>query len=267
MGFVEKIKKEMTLYKEKTLKIQEWGKWRNEEFSHILPKDLSNLNLIEVYREECEKYLEINKIKFHQNFNHLNSSQALCFNLFFPFVIKDIPISVLFKTLNIKLDDKEAFFEFEKIADKKEGTNFDFYIKTEKRNIYFEVKYTENSFGKARNDENHIKKFNDIYKRKLNGIVKEEYINQKEMFENYQLFRNISYLTENDIVIFVFPKNNIKVKKELKEFRNKLENKEFINKNIVEIEIENIIKGIKEETQKSNNIEIWIKQFTEKYIL
>ena len=87
------------------------------------------------------------------------------------------------------------------------------------------------------------------------------------MFENYQLFRNISYLTENDIVIFVFPKNNIKVKKELKEFRNKLENKEFINKNIVEIEIENIIKGIKEETQKSNNIEIWIKQFTEKYIL
>ena len=44
-----------------------------------------------------------------------------------------------------------------------EGTNFDFHISDGDKEYFFEIKFTENGFGKASNDDRHSQKIKDIY--------------------------------------------------------------------------------------------------------
>ena len=83
-----------------------------------------------------------------------------------------------------------------------ENTNFDFFIKSRNSKYYFELKYTENRFGSAKDDQRHNQKYQTIYKSRLEKIVK---IDKKEFFKRYQLWRNLIY-TKNGIVVFVLPK-------------------------------------------------------------
>ena len=62
------------------------GNWRGKFYPHILPKEKKDLNIIEGIRNDFWPYLNKTDIKLHQYFHHLNSSQALCFNLFFPLI-------------------------------------------------------------------------------------------------------------------------------------------------------------------------------------
>ena len=67
---------------------------------------------------------------------HLNASQAMCINFFYPLIEKGV-------------------------AGK---TNFDFYMKLGfEVNIYFEIKYTETSFGNAKHDSKYKNKFYSTY--------------------------------------------------------------------------------------------------------
>ena len=90
MNYQDEIKKhfgdrKLSLFNQKI----EDGKWRNSEkkYPHILPKEQQILNLLPTYRIALNSYLENNKskLKKHIYFHHLNSSQAMCLNFFFPF--------------------------------------------------------------------------------------------------------------------------------------------------------------------------------------
>ena len=121
----DKIKLHLTNYKINK-GITDCGKWSNGKFySHILPDEL--MNFIDVsYKEEFQELYKKLTPHIHQYFSHLTSSQALCFNLFYPLVLE--------KRLNI-LDSKcsetsNEEFEyvdsdsFEDIKSEKEKTNF-----------------------------------------------------------------------------------------------------------------------------------------------
>jgi hypothetical protein len=87
--FSQGIKNHLSEYKIKRLGVDQNGTWTKtlEEYSHILPELLLRLNIIETYRKEFWEYRSRQpEIKLHKDFHHLNSSQAMCFNLFFPFV-------------------------------------------------------------------------------------------------------------------------------------------------------------------------------------
>ena len=61
-----------------------------------------------------------------------------------------------------------ARFEFE--PNSIEGSNFDFTIPLDTGSrIYFEVKYTENGFGSAKQDDEHLSKFQNIYQPRTSG--------------------------------------------------------------------------------------------------
>ena len=84
-----KVKRHLADYKKERLQIVEDGvfKQNKKHYKHILPENLKELNIIEIYRKEFWDYSFMNEdIKLHVDFHHLNSSQAMCFNLFYPLI-------------------------------------------------------------------------------------------------------------------------------------------------------------------------------------
>ncbi len=70
------------------LHVKESGYWNYRgtlvEHKYILPPKLYMRNLLPGYLEEIGRYVKSDgvTIKLHQYFHHLNSSQAMCLNLF-----------------------------------------------------------------------------------------------------------------------------------------------------------------------------------------
>lgn len=217
--FDDHVKQHMATYKREVLGVLASGMWRGQEYPHILPSSLRARNILDPYREEFWAYFDrlpsARRIKLHEGFHHLNSSQALCFNLFGPFVLsKDF--RVLLKALNLGKHAPVASAEFEHVPDrgasedKKEGTSFDFFMEFDGGDkCYFEIKYTEGEFGAAKADDRHRAKLKDIYRGSLNGKVKKEYLDDEILFfKNYQILRNLSYLGQSSHVVFVIPEGN-----------------------------------------------------------
>ena len=172
------------------------------------------MNILEGYRAEFIRYEKKHKIKCHRYFNHLNSSQAACFNLFLPLVLSERYDRQFCELLGVnpgRITDKK----FEKIICQEEGTNFDFYMKHDSGvQIYLEFKYTEQEFGKAVCNKARREKLKKIYKPKLTGKISCEYLEKEKFFSHYQLLRNLVYFKpeKGDLVIFVYPKSNEKLK-------------------------------------------------------
>ncbi|WP_108669150.1 PGN_0703 family putative restriction endonuclease [Peribacillus acanthi] len=217
MNFQENIKNHLSEYKIHKLGVSENGFWKKNKvpYSHILPVEYMDLNLIEDYRKELLQYIQEQKLHLHQDFHHLNSSQAVCLNFFYPLILEN-KIELLLKILNLENESPELC-EFEKIMNFEEGTNFDFYIKLRSgKQIFFEIKYTESKFGKVKSSEKYIKKYNEVYKYRLFEKLKSDLNQYEELIRNYQLLRNLSYLEESNdnLLIIICPNNNYSLYKE-----------------------------------------------------
>ena len=202
------------------LNIQEDGlfPYKRQEIrkSHILPFKFLKKNILEHYRKRfwSSKYANI---KLHRFFHHLNSSQALCINLFYPLLAENL-IDLFLDYLKISYVANVAMFE-KKSSIEKSGrrTSFDFYVETKNnKHVFVEVKYTENGFGKAKYDKEHQKKFQNTY---LPVVKKSKFLEKKcedegFFFDNYQVLRNLIHINSTDYVVLLFPYENIKVRKE-----------------------------------------------------
>lgn len=200
----DRIKNHLANYKLNKLGIEECGvfKRNNKKYSHILPEDKKEENLIlDVYKDNFLLLFKEKAKSLHKDFAHLNSSQALCFNLFNP-LITEHKLSIIDSEIS-----EIARGDFEHLENNsfelKEKTNFDFFINDNNRKYFFELKYTEQSFGYIPSiDKGHDDKYHEFYKAQLNKISKEE-ISEKEFFDHYQIWRNVCH---SDIgkVFFVF---------------------------------------------------------------
>jgi hypothetical protein len=257
------IKEHLAAYKSKDLNITENGTWKknNKQYAHILPERLKDKNIINSdYHRMIINAIANGNIKLHSDFHHLNSSQALCFNLFYPLFLENEMLSFLNK-LNQKLQQNDTIekYKFEYIENINENTNFDLYIRTNKTKYYFEIKYTENEFGKAKNDEKHIQKYNNIYKEKLlnfNNVTMEIF------FYYYQIFRNLIY--NDGYNIFVFPSNRIDLESTINEVMEKHCTKNQRNRIII-LPIEKIVEMILD--SNNNKLVKHYNIFMEKYCL
>ncbi len=207
--YVRMMKRHLGNYKVERLGVRENGVWKKngKEYAYILPQSLFHLNIIETYRKEFWSYKnERPEVRPHQDFHHLNSSQAMCFNLFFPFVGEGAFPSLL-KVLEIEANGvREAAFE--KVLPGKEGTHFDFFLRlSDGRKILLETKLTE-GFGGTSKDDEHEKKFEKIYQPKMEGRIAPDYCEMEPFLKNYQILRNIWWLDSNgkDALYFIFPK-------------------------------------------------------------
>jgi hypothetical protein len=207
------LKKHLVEYKANRLGIREAGVYRKtgRAYQHILPSNLRYLNLLESIRAEFRDYLRHkHEVRLHPDFHHLNSSQALAFNLFFPFLSAGGEAARLIgEALGPGGDVREWHFEY--VPDPDEGTNVDVAWRNSKKNWTFcEVKLSEGEFGSAKPDQRHEKKLREIYSPRLQGLVDEGLLEFGEFCRHYQLLRNISLLgTHPDSnVVFLIPEQN-----------------------------------------------------------
>jgi hypothetical protein len=222
MSYKEEIWKKLSEYKKENLSSLKDGYYRGKAYGHILPWICGESNLLKAYQEKFLRNKLAENIKFHQYFHHLNSSQAMCINFFFPLVVEK-ELSVILKELGLdeKVDYGSIEFEKESLVDKRDGqrpTNFDFYFKTESgKEFYFEIKYTEPAFGDADPDTAHINKYEQIYKAAASKTIEPTYNKRPIFLANYQIMRNLIHLSKDSYVIFIYPEHNKKVRQQATE--------------------------------------------------
>lgn len=230
MKFGQNIKTHLSTYKVSKYPKFKNGNWRNDsskELKYAFTKNDQDFNIIEYYRDEFLKSDFNKKIKRHIYFNHLNSSQAMCINFFYPLIVEN--------KLNLITEFLEFSNEiivyntvaFEKLShiDSINGhrpTNFDFYFETESgEKFFFEIKYTENGFGKAPKDKSnkkifdkeHTDKFISVYNNNLDS-VNSEYHSVDKFLSNYQIMRNLIHVGNDSYVVFLYPSGNEKIKRQ-----------------------------------------------------
>ena len=255
------IKKHMVDYKNKCLDLKDlpWGTWHGKRYNHILPLNKKELNMIHscYYKDLFSYYYDLrSKHEIHPGFANLNSSQAFALNFFVP-IIKENLFSKLLKIPEFELIKNTCF---EKKLDETEGTQLDFYLETTTSSFTFEVKYSENAFGDAERNEEHLKKYYETYKNKLDEVVGD--LSEEEFFEEYQLWRNICFSNKDRYVYFVFPQFRDDLAKKVEDAKNKC--KVNFKDNIKILYVDDFVK----EMMKSDNIKLreHYTEFYEKYL-
>ena len=220
MNFRNLTCEHLAQYKVEVLRVQEDGifnyRGRNIRKSHILPIDLRNMNILERYRSQFWSS-DSSKIKLHQFFHHLNSSQALCINLFYP-LISENSLGLFLDFLGMAREvDLTAIFEKESdIEVAARRTSFDFYVELNTTKIFVEVKYTEDGFSRAKCDDKHRDKFRTTYLPLLeNSAFLVPSCQEETLFlGHYQLLRNFVHISDTDHVVLLFPSANTIVAEE-----------------------------------------------------
>jgi hypothetical protein len=226
MNFRDRACAYLSEYRKNVLGLEEAGLFsrggRDHRLGHILPRGSEERNLLEPYGSTFFAS-KVGRIKLHQYFHHLNSSQALCINLFYPLMAEgegDLLLQCLASTITSPID---CNFEVEsdlEIAARR--TSFDFHVRSrEGEQILVEVKYTEDGFGSAEPDDEHLVKFQDTYAPLLrNSAYLTDECNDPHFFlSNYQVLRNLVHITSRSEVRFVFPRANTKVAKQAEDAR------------------------------------------------
>jgi hypothetical protein len=195
---------------------------REHRKGHVLPSGSKLRNLLEPYGNSF-RLSEHGQVKHHQFFHHLNSSQALCFNLFFPLLVEG-EHALLAQSLRSTIQPpyKSTFEKESDIEQARRRTSFDFHIRDdERREVFIEVKYTEDGFGGAKNDEEHQYKFRNTYEPLLqqNEYLKKECRSQTFFLKNYQILRNMVHITPQSEVRFLIPRANTVVAKQAENAR------------------------------------------------
>ena len=247
-----------TKYKEKVIdslvRIKTWEdgvyKYRGKHISknHILPlfnKENTREKQADAIKQylglDCAPYFAKGFIGLHKYAHHLNSSQTFCLMFFSKLMdsnhrASDIMVAFLKRVFAIDIhigakcdfeykenDHAHARYRF-KVLDRQEyeGTSFDFHIHDGNVEVFFEIKFTEDGFGKAKKDDRgrHVCKA-EQYRKLLPQSLKNN-VTTEDILSYYQIFRNIIRAeNENKYVIFITDTNNPSTNKEKYEFMEK----------------------------------------------
>jgi hypothetical protein len=214
------VRAHLSRYKAETLGVAEHGVWsgNGKPYPHILPDSMYGQNILAPIRTDVLAYMKQHGISRHRDFHHLNSSQALCFNLFFPFFMgPHRDPAPLLRALGLPAREVTDA-SFEHVKDAAEGTNFDFFATFEsvgaaasQPRLHIEVKFTERGFGTCADDEAHRAKLRHRYRRTLEGKVDSAALKDEMFFAHYQFWRNVAYadVSQDSTVLFLVPRGNV----------------------------------------------------------
>lgn len=224
MSFRDLACDHLAQYKVDVLGLKEDGKFdhRGKDIAkaHILPRVDEKFRELNILPENRSQFFasDYANIKLHQFFHHLNSSQALCINLFYPLIAENV-LALFLKYLDFgPATDINAIFEKESdLEEAARRTSFDFYIQhSDARKIYVEVKYTEDGFAQAKKDTEHREKFQKTY---LPLVTASPFLScacrDEDFFlDHYQVLRNLVHIRDASHVVLLFPSANSAVAQE-----------------------------------------------------
>lgn len=221
-SFAEALKAQLADYKRNELLVTEHGIWvqNNRPYRHILPVAASELNLCGALRRELLALVQgHSKWTKHRDFHHLNSSQAMCWNLLMPALV--VPGGLERLGVAMGWPSLIKAMEFEAIPDLVEFTNFDCVLElSDGGTVYVETKLTEREFGGAAQNPKRELKRTDIYTPRLLGKVPPELLEAAAFFAHYQLLRNLSHLmSASDWLVLLLPRANAGLVRQAESFR------------------------------------------------
>lgn len=209
------------------------GVFRGRAYNHILPIEE---RAHEAQRAAILKYLGIDinpallpENRYHKDIHHLNSSQLLCYNVFSRLINNsktNEDMVKLFKKLHLSISlNQECKFEARDSLEweeenEYEGTSFDFHIEGESE-IFFEIKFTENGFGKAPKGPRHERKIRQLYIPLIRSCpLLSNDMSIEDVRDNYQLIRNVIRWRNNDTkIVFITDKRNLATENAIKYFK------------------------------------------------
>lgn len=260
--FYEQVKKHLAGF-------NSWGAWRNKGKTYPYIANIEGKNKQAIIRE----IIKSDKVPTdlyrhpHKDAHHLNSSQVVCYEFFRPMMrinpsnpeigladkklirfVKDIiGINISENSVcQFEYEDKETKALFKSYTQNGIGerSQFDFFIKDGETEIYFEIKYTEQSFGPwspSKKTEDQIKNhclyvekgyipmlinspyFTQECKDTLLSFQKDDFASLQNPFNaQYQLFRNALKAGKSKYSIFIFPAANPNPGKEFEVFEKNL---------------------------------------------
>jgi len=202
----KEMKEHLVKYKQEVLGDLECGQWKGSAKDHIFVSPERNLIGGQYDKEflACIKRIK-EKGELRDDFCHMTSSQAFAVNFFIP-LIKEKRLSALGGFCDGV--DYDAC-DFEVVKDQKEETHFDFYMPglPGSPTVSVEVKYSENDFGKPKEiTEKHHWKYDNIFGPNLKKAACIPIV-ESQLFEYYQIWRNILYTVVNpgQHICFLFP--------------------------------------------------------------
>lgn len=275
MNYQSRVNEHLAAYKTRHMAELPDGTWsyrgQPRNYPHILPKDQFELNILPAIRKPFWEWFASSTptISRHRYFHHLNSSQALAFNLFYPFLTKggrNVDARLL-KVLGLPTDVPHTG-EFEKVFDRSENTNFDFYLEGPgEHKVFFEVKYSESGFGSCVNDARHCEKLTTHYRPHLSDYVDTEWLEQKTFFKHYQILRNMSYLGRHaqSSLIFIFPKANESLAQDEQVIERMIARS--LTPRVEILYLEDLVERILDVSAEDDALHDHFRAFQEKYVL
>lgn len=225
--YATRLKAHLAEYKRDVLGVAENGKWVQNRvaYPHILPAEQRWLNVLEPIREDFQAFRRERQpeLKLHRDFHHLNSSQAMAFNLFFPWFGFG-HADVLLRALGVAAAPINEW-KFEHIPDPEEFTNLDFWVRfADAHELHMEVKLTESHFASAALNEKYRAKLRSTYRPRLRGKIAPS-VTDAALLEHYQLMRLVSGLTlrTGDEAIVIAPGAHDSLQREFNTFVELLE--------------------------------------------
>ncbi len=258
---------------------------------HILPlaegkTKAIEQNLLPQYRADFMQSTLRKGVKFHSYAHHLNSSQLMCINFFFP-LWQEGRLEDLLQVLQVFMEKDESIdyqsvgFEFQSDLDYDKSSNrattFDFRIplrhqasgrdRSNSRELLFEIKYTENGFGGTTHDARHKELFENIYAPHAASVLKSTWQDMDTFLDNYQLCRNLIHLDDNGskFVVVVYPEQNEKIKSGLLRARNELLEANF-EQHLKDITWESLHREITALVADSARLRAQMLEFHKKYL-
>jgi hypothetical protein len=203
-GYSDKLLRQLAAYTQQHAGQAADGAWKDRD--NILPS----------FRERFWAWFEGQKprLNLHPQFHDLSSSQAMCFNLFFPLLHEGRADRRLLEAVGIAADT-EFGGHFEKTLDAEESSSFDFYLEAASgRKIFFDLKLSEAGFGTCTDDERHRHELERYYQPRLEEHIDRKWLEPGAFFSQYEILRNVSYLGHfpDSGLVFIFPRANERLK-------------------------------------------------------
>lgn len=214
--YAERLLQQLAEYKARELAgIAEAEGARTGELSsapYVLPHEHRKANILPSIHDRfwAEFDAQTPPVALDPDFHHLDSGQAMAFNLFFPFVHAGGVDPRLLRALGIAAKD-DYVASFCKVPDPDDDTRSDFYMEARPgRLIFFDVKLSQDDLGRRSGDEALSPELAPEYEALLREHVDAKWLEPANLAANEQMMRKLSWLCRHPDsgLVFIFPRAN-----------------------------------------------------------
>jgi len=217
--FRSKVMDHMKKYKEKFLRVKENVSINGRIYSNILPEKYYEMNFSSDVKDKLIGSKYLSSICWHRYSHHLNSSQVMAVNFFYPLIkYRELDTLLMLMGIEDEIVYDPSHISFSKISEIEQTlgrkTCFDFHLKLKSgKDVYVISRYTNGCYGRAI-DEDFTIKYEETFKPLLekSEIIKEEYKNEKSFLENYNFMRSLVHLSEDSYLLVIYPRENWRIR-------------------------------------------------------